>query len=145
MTDAAVLAETKSVLYCDGYKYQTRNAVFVKTDIHPDEDIVAEQVTLKKDGWLIVGKYFAWDGPSGPTIDDKTNMRGSLAHDALYYLMRIGLLDIKWREAADRVLLKCMLQDGAAWVKARCYYTAVKLFGKKCATPEGGRKIRRAP
>ena len=49
------------------------------------------QLTAK--GKLTIKRGYAWDGPSGPTIDTKTFMRGSLVHDALYQLMRLKVLD----------------------------------------------------
>jgi hypothetical protein len=38
-------------------------------------------------------KGYAWNGPSGPTLDTRNFMRGSLVHDALYQLMREGRMD----------------------------------------------------
>ena len=37
---------------------------------------------------MIVEKDYAWDGPSGPTIDTSNSMRASLVHDVLYQAMR---------------------------------------------------------
>ena len=45
-------------------------------------------VRLTKDQRLVIKDQYAWDGPSGPTVDTKTFMRGSLVHDALYQLLR---------------------------------------------------------
>jgi hypothetical protein len=143
--DSDLFVESRAVRYCDGYKYQTRKPVVFKTDIRPAADCVTDLVLLRRDGTLIVDKYFAWDGASGPTWDAKTNMRGTLGHDARYYLIRIGGLDIKWKEHADRLLERCMIEDGAWPIRARYYYWAVRCFGRRFCLPESVRKILRAP
>ena len=57
---------------------------------------------LNTKGHLIIKRSYAWDGPSGPTIDTKNFMRGSLVHDALYQLMRHEHLSSdEWRAVAD--------------------------------------------
>lgn len=63
-------------------------------------------------GLLTMKKGYAWDGPSGPTIDTKNFMRGSLVHDALYQLMRNGQLAPQWREGADQELRRICREDG---------------------------------
>jgi hypothetical protein len=59
-----------------------------------------------------ISKGYAWDGPSGPTIDTGNFMRGSLIHDALYQLMRTGNLPTSFRERADLLLRKTCIDDG---------------------------------
>ena len=119
-------------------------AVF-QTQIKTANDITAPLVTLTADGQLTVDRYFAWDGPSGPTVDDPTNMRASLAHDALYYLMRLGLLDLLWRDAVDEYLKTCMIEDGAPELRAEAYRWGVSQFGKRNALPGSDRPILTAP
>jgi hypothetical protein len=81
------------------------------------EDIHAPFIKLFKDGHLEVFEGYCWDGPSGPTIDRATNMRGSLAHDALYQLMRMGLLGQEYRLKADELLARLWIEDGMwPWV-----------------------------
>lgn len=131
--------------YSKGYKYQLRSDAIFKTIIHPDKDIHAELVILKTDGTLAIKKYFAWDGCSGPTYDDHTNMRAGLCHDALYYLMRTRKLNIAYRFHADVMLKKLMIEDGALHFRAKYYEWTVNNFAEKCAMPEGSRKIIIAP
>ena len=69
---------------------------------------------------LTIYPRYAWDGPSGPTIDTKTFMRGSLFHDALCQLIGEGLLDKKYRKYADQLLRKLCLEDGMS--KFRVWY-----------------------
>lgn len=144
----AELEESGYVLYAGGYKYQNRKDSIFNTGILPETDIVTDLVVLRRDGWLFVGKYFAWDGPSGPSVDGKSNIRASLAHDALYYLIRIGLLDAKWKAEADRLLERCMRADGASRFRAGYYKLAVEWFGSLfggLGKPGSWRKVRRAP
>jgi hypothetical protein len=96
------------------------------------------------DGTLTIRKYFAWDGCSGPTWDDRTNIRACLFHDALYYLMRLGLIPETCRQQADGLLRDVMLTDGAIPLRAGYYHFAVDRFAAGCARPPG-RKVYEAP
>ena len=63
-------------------------------------------------------------------------MRGSLVHDALYQLMRRGLLNYKEdREPADRILYQICREDGMSRIRAKMVYLGVHWFGKGCAKP----------
>ena len=139
------LKETPFLQYVSGYKYQSRNDMVFEVSIFPEEDIVTDLIALRKDGWLWVSKYFAWDGCSGLTFDTCTNMCAGLAHDALYFLMRMGLLSLTEKGKADFQLRRIMLRDGAFPFRAKYYEKAVNLFGCKCASPKGARKILIAP
>lgn len=104
--------------------------------LKPDKEIETKFVELNKEGALTIKKGYAWDGPSGPTIDTKTFMRGSLVHDALYQLMRAGHLDYKLhRKLADRLLRRICLQDGMLAFRAWYVYKTVRIFGEKNAIP----------
>jgi hypothetical protein len=140
-----ILIPSEHVHYVGGYKYQTRKDFIIKTIITPPADIATDLIVLKSNGWLWIGKYFAWDGCSGPTWDDSTNMRAGLVHDALYALMRMGLLDLKWRPYADRLLWSLMIQDGALRQRADYYKFAVNKFAKYAADPKNARLVQVAP
>lgn len=95
------------------YKYQLVKSYNFQTEIKTDLSLkigkseVKVFVNLDPEGLLKIEAGYAWDGPSGPTIDTKTFIRGSLIHDALYQLMREEKLDrIKYRENADQLLKK---------------------------------------
>ncbi len=87
-------------------------------------------------GRLLISPEYAWDGPSGPTIDTKSFMRGSLAHDALYQLMREGKLNRHYRKYTDRLLKKICLEDGMNKFRAWYVYKAVRMFGEKRVYPD---------
>ena len=87
-------------------------------------------------GVLIIKKGYAWDGPSGPTFDTKNFMRGSLVHDALYQLMREGVISrITYREYADDILKRLCLEDGMSKFRAWYVYKTVRVFGKFTCKP----------
>jgi len=94
------------------------------------------------DGNLTIKVGYAWDGCSGPTHDDKTNMRAGLVHDALYQLMRQGVIERSCQKEADIMLRQIMIEDGMllaenwresvlAVTRAWTYYRGVRIAGKK--------------
>lgn len=92
-------------------------------------------LSVTKRGKLTVKRGYAWDGPSGPTIDTDSFMRGSLVHDALYQLMREEKVKLSLRKEADKVLYDICLQDGMGRFRAWYVYINVRLFGARSATP----------
>ncbi len=90
---------------------------------------------LGADGKLEISKGYAWDGPSGPTIDTLDFMRGSLVHDALYQLICLKEIPPHYREYADLLLKKICLEDGMSSFRAGYVYLAVRLFGGASAKP----------
>ena len=132
--------------YRKGYKYQlAEDEVFSFIGIVPGKDIVNDFISLFRDGMLIIHKGYAWDGPSGPTIDRKTNMRGSLAHDALYQLMREGLIERKWRLKADELIKKCWIEDGMYPWLAAVETKALNSFAAYAADPRNTKEVYEAP
>ncbi len=138
-----------SIFYKTGYKYQ-----LVKDYLHqlPQEfvmkfpEIETEYLWLGESGQLIVKKSYAWDGPSGPTIDTKNFMRGSLVHDALYQLIRLGKLDKNiYRILADQELYNICRVDGMGWPRACVVYYSVRVFGNPSARLSGEARERIAP
>lgn len=133
--------------YGSGYKHQLKEAVTLPTKLHPDEaKVIGDFVKLSVDGVLELGNGYAWDGPSGPTIDTKNFMRGSLVHDALYQLMReAGLDKATWRKAADEELVRICRQDGMSRVRAWWVLKAVRRFADPAASQEGRKPVSKAP
>lgn len=88
-------------------------------------------IKLDKFGILQINSGYCWDGASGGiTIQDFTNRRASLVHDALYQLIREKHLDIDKRAVADKIFYETLLQDGMNKFRAWYYYQAVKVFGR---------------
>jgi hypothetical protein len=108
----------------------------MQIDIKPEQDIALKFLSLSYTGVLTIKKYYAWDGPSGPTIDTRNFMRGSLVHDALYQLMRLSILDYKvHRKRADEILKEICLEDGMSSFRAWYVYQALHLFAEGSARP----------
>ena len=136
----------KCIAYKSGYKYQLKETYTVRIPVIPGAAIHTEYISLETTGDLTLKEGYAWDGPSGPTIDTLTFMRGSLVHDALYQLMREGNLDKNvYREAADRTLRDICREDGMWSVRAWFVYHGVRLFADPAADPADERPLIHAP
>lgn len=120
--------------YREGLKYQLRAPYVIQTPIRPEHGAGTEWLTLDVDGLLTIRAGYAWDGASGPTYDSKSSMRGSLVHDGLYQLIRLGLLDGKHRAEADALFHELCKADGMLAPRAWLWYHAVRIFAKPAAT-----------
>ena len=119
------------------YKYTLDDGYWIETEFRTGCDLAcSDMISLSAAGLLRIAAGYAWDGPSGIAIDTKNFMRGSLVHDALYQLMREGLLSREHRDAVDRLLEKICLEDGMSKLRAAWVYQAVKRFGAKAAEPD---------
>jgi len=136
----------KCITYKSGYKYQIKQSYSVVIPIKPDALITSEFITLATDGTLSIKSGYAWDGPSGPTVDTINFMRGSLVHDALYQLMRERQIDAAThREKADRLLQEHCKEDGMASIRAWWVYQGVRLGGGPAADPDLDKPMKQAP
>ena len=134
-----------TITYAKGYKYQLVKDFSVTVNIQ-GELVDSDYIKLTTEGKLTIKKGYAWDGPSGPTIDTKNSMRGALIHDGLYQSMRdYGLDRAKYKGVADSEFKKACLEDGMSWLYATYMYYGVKLFGAKSTKPEGDYPIKTAP
>jgi hypothetical protein len=120
--------------YKKGYKYQLVCDCPLDTGIYPGRGGVhTDYIDLDENGKLTCHKGYAWDGASGPTFDTPDSMRASLGHDALYQLMRMGLLPPSCRDEADSLLRKICIEDGMNPVRAKLWYMAVRMFAEPYA------------
>ena len=134
------------IAYKSGYKYQLNRSFTLLIRIKPPRAIVTEFVSLDRSGLLFLKAGYAWDGPSGPTIDTPDFMRGSLVHDALYQLMRERHLDRDaYRGPADELLREHCREDGMSRVRAWLVYEAVRRFADPAADPASDRPLTFAP
>ena len=124
------MATDQFILYQKGYDYRIQN------DYHHQlpqpffgHTVNTQFIDLSPDGMLTIRKGYASDGPSGPTIDTKTFMRGAFVHDALYQLMREGHLPRELKNDADRELQRWCIADGMWKIRAWWVYRGVKKFG----------------
>jgi len=135
------------IRYKAGYKYQLVADMRQQTKLRPLEDIDSSGgfVTLDVKGVLHIRAGYAWDGPSGPTVDTKNFMRGSLVHDALYQLMREGLLPRSYKEYADQLLKAICLEDGMWRIRVWWVVKGLEIGGKAATLPENRKVIQTAP
>lgn len=136
--------ETKQIKYTKGYKYMLEEDTLFYTGIILQEDFITKRVIHFKDGWMLIKEGFGWDGCSGPTWDDQTNMRAGLCHDGMYELHRCGF-PLEYRCFSDEKLGRLMIEDKALSCRAKYYKFAVRKFGKSSALPKNQRKILIAP
>ena len=134
------------IKYKDRYKYVLWEDYRVMIPIYPPATLITDFITLTTEGELTISKWYAWDGPSGPTIDTKNFMRGSIVHDALYQLMREMLLNSEeHRDVADKILMTICLEDGMSWIRAWWVYWGVRLGGGPYADPAFDHPVITAP
>ena len=134
------------IRYKDGYKYQLNAEYRQQINILPETDVDTPYIRLTTSGELTIAKGYAWDGPSGPTIDTKNFMRGSLVHDALYQLMRGNYLDKeKCKQPADRLLQQMCKQDGMSAIRAWWVYQGLKIGGGAAADSDNAKQLIHAP
>lgn len=131
------------------YKYRLMADYQVDTGLKRDGTDTArvpgDYVTLQPDGTMRIQQGYAWDGPSGPTFDTKTFMRGSLVHDAFYQLIREKKLSEGDRAFADRLLRDHCREDGMSAIRAYYVWKAVAWFGGSSAAPEDPPALEFAP
>lgn len=135
--------------YRAGYKYQLAEDYVHQLGYEfPDVpyEFETEFLWMGLDMKLIVKKGYAWDGPSGPTIDTKNFMRGSLVHDALYQFIRLGYLDKNvCRILADQTLYAICREDGMSWLRANVVYYSLRVAGNPAARLSGENAVLSAP
>lgn len=119
-----------------GFKYQLAETEVWLLDFKPKKDVVTKFCSLNTEGLLRLEEGFAWDGASGPVIDRPSNQAASAVHDALYRMMRKGLIDHhRWREA-DMEFAKVMRKCGAWSITIQADLAGLWLVQGRAALPE---------
>lgn len=120
------------------WKYEVLADYHVAVNIFPKKIIRTRYLILDPSGILTILKGYRWDGASGPALDTSAFMRGSAIHDALYQLLRLGLIypRRKMRKIADKVLRSIVREDGMTRTRAFFDYWGLRFFGRKSALPD---------
>ena len=119
------------------YKYQLVEPYTHDTGIQGHQgETQFEYVVLEESGTITFKKGYAWDGPSGPTIDSKNFMRSSLVHDGFYQLIREKILPYTFRKTADELIRKICRQDGMSAIRAWWVYHGLRIAGGPSAKPK---------
>jgi len=135
------------IRYKAGYKYRLEESYLCYDRRFPlgVELGACRHHVLMSGRYIVINAGYAWDGPSGPAFDTKSFMRASLVHDALYQLMREGVLPLEFRKTADQIMRDICREDGMWWPRRTWCYWAVRLFAGKAAAVGGGRPVLTAP
>ena len=118
------------------YKYNLHSDFKYSTGIQVNTPKDLEFLKIYSDGELLIKTGYSWDGPSGPAIDTKNFMQGSLVHDALYQLLREGVLEKGYRKRADEILRIICKKDGMSKIRACWVYLGVRIGGAGSAKPD---------
>lgn len=115
-----------------GYKYQVAETFTIRLPIFDDVTVSHPMFTLLG-GVLTVQSGYCWDGASGPTWDDKTNMTPSLVHDVLYQSIRAGLIPASRREDADYALNQLARDRGMFSLRRSVWFNGLNWLGFNAA------------
>lgn len=135
--------------YKGDYKYITAAVEVYETGIETEMLHSFSHGELSPSGELTIATGYAWDGPSGPTFDTPSVMRGSLVHDCLYQLLRetdFGAPEThdQHRKQADEILYRICIEDGMWKWRAKWILAGVRKGGGPAAVRRR-RKIYEAP
>lgn len=97
-------------------------------------EIDTDFIRLDMFGNLTIRAGYCWDGPSGPAIDTPNFMCPSLVHDALYQLIRMGLLPEWEKDKIDDFLKKMCRARNMSGIRAWWVRVGV-WFGKGATKP----------
>ncbi len=143
MSSVPPIACTGHIHYRSGYKYQLTHPYARRLSFNTGRSYQHRYFRLDGDLLLLYDGY-AWDGPSGPTIDTDDFMQGAVVHDVGYQLIRLGVLPPEMRKLFDEELKLMCQQDGMWAIRRKFHFVILRLVGKGAATgPE--RPIRTSP
>ncbi len=123
--------------YRDGYRYQLVEGYIHQLGFDTGTTIQHDFFWISGIHLMVYQKY-AWDGPSGPTVDTPSFMRGALVHDVIYQAMREGLLSHDFRPLADDELVRICKEDGMNAFRRWYVGRLIRRFGDEAI--EGGPK-----
>jgi len=119
--------------------YKSRRTYILETEecfqtvFRPKDIIVTMFITMYPDGRVIIRKGYSWDGVSGPVRDRPGNLMASLLHDALYQLMREGLVPSKLWAVADGEYFKQLKKQGYWTILVIIHMVGLRYAGGKYA------------
>jgi len=122
----------------DDYKYQCLISLMIQTDITGVGINTADYpkyLGLDPSGLLYIKSGYAWNGSNWSF--DKHAMIASVVHDALYQLMRLGLLSrTVFRKPADALYRDLCIAEGMSRIGAAMRYRGLRWFGKGSTYPK---------
>ena len=116
-----------------------RNLKAYKYELLEDEKFVCAIPKEISTGYANIHNYiitaitrYAWNGITGwPKWlkEPKCSRRATLIHDAIYQMIKEGLLGMYWRKTADLIFKRICIEDGMWKWTAWLFYYIVRLFG----------------
>jgi len=132
--------------YRKNIKYMVEeHGMMFQTDFRLDKDISWRWLHMTKGGLLTIDTGYVWDGVSGPVVDRKSNFLAGVLHDALYQLMRRGLLDYNEWAKADLEFARQLKKDGSWWITIKTDMAGLAFAAGLAADPKSKYKIYTAP
>lgn len=125
----------KVVYYHKGYKYQLASNYSIATNIR-GFNVEHDFFQLSDNGILLIKYGYAWDGASGPAIDTKNFMRGSLVHDVGCQMIATGLIPSTTQILWDRLLVEICKEDGMSALRRWWVYKAVRFNFRNGRKPD---------
>jgi hypothetical protein len=110
----------------DRWKYKTCEEYKVYVGLMFGGNVNHPYVKISK-GYIEIKEGYMWDGATF-CPDFMEIIRGSLVHDALYQMIREGLIRQDRRKKADELLASICVEDGMSQILASIVYFAVRLF-----------------
>lgn len=133
------------MLYRAGYKYQLFEPEIFDLGFTLPAPIATPFILVTITGQMRLEMGYAWNG-ANVVPDFRWLMRGSAGHDAIFQLIRLGLLDFyPWFDRGNRLLQRWCREDGAWQWEADLVYRCVRCFGESSASPDEERPILTAP
>ena len=132
------------IRYLQGVKYVLSEDYMLQTPV-TGADVIDPWFRLFPDGRLHILAGFAWDGPSGPTLDTKDSLRASLVHDVFCILMRDGRLAFDRQAAVNDHFRDLCVEDGMPAWRAWLWHAGVEIGD--AGNPDQGpdRRVKTAP
>lgn len=128
--------ESPELFYKEGYKYWVYQDYSINTEILLGYSGGNDFVSITPDGTLSIKKGYAWDGASGPVPRLKSFVKGSLGHDALYQLIRIGVVPLKDKDKVDKIMYNLFKSDSMWPPLAYIAHEAVTVLGGMALSSE---------
>jgi len=141
--------EISQLAYSRGYPGQVRlKDCTCNSMIRLSEPVNMYFYTISIDGLITAHQGYAWNLANKPAINTKSFIRASLFHDIICQAIAAGVLDPKWREEADRLMLRITTRDKMCKLRRWWTFKAVKYYGRlttKHTAGRGGKKIMYIP
>ena len=127
------------------YKYVLAEDETYQSNIKPAEEIHTDFISLYPSGKIVLKARYAWNGSSGGAKDDDTNKSPSGFHDAVFQLIILGLLPLKWMLVANADFIQMCLDRGMWRIRAWYYRKLLNKFCAEYCKPACAKKILEAP